>query len=70
MLTGVLAGVAGCFGVLEPELAPEAEGVTGKPMISLMESGNLLGALSCRKIPSAFFKVSSNWMANVISLIC
>ena len=70
MLTGVLAGVAGCPGVLEPELAPEAAGVTWNPMISLTESGNLLAAFSCRKIPSAFFKVSSRWMANVISLIC
>ena len=70
MLTGVFAGVGGWMGVLDPELAPDAVGDTWNPMISLMESGNFLAAFSCKKIPSAFFSVSSRWMARVISLIC
>ena len=46
ILTGVFAGVGGWTGVLEPELAPDAEGDTWKPMISLTESGSFFAAFS------------------------
>ena len=70
ILTGVFAGVGGWTGVLDPELVPDAEGDTWNPIISLTESGSFLAALSWRKIPSAFFRESSKWIASVMSLIC